>query len=44
MSLGSAALASAFDLKMVPKLFSALSLEVDEAFCVVGDEDEDPEG
>lgn len=44
MSLGPAAFASMFDLKLVPKLFSALSLEVDEASCAVGDEDEDPEG
>lgn len=44
MSLGSAAFASMFALKMVPKVFSALSLEVDEASCVVGDEDGDPEG
>lgn len=44
MSLGSATFVSTFDLTMVPKLFSALSLEVDEASCAVGDEDKGPEG
>lgn len=28
-----------FDLKMVPKLLSALSLEEDEASCIAGGED-----
>lgn len=35
---------STFDFKMVPKLFSALSLEEDEAYCVIGDEDEGLDG
>lgn len=43
-SLSSVAFVSPFDLKMVPKLFSALSLEEGEASCVVGDEDGGPEG
>lgn len=44
LSLSSAAFVSTFNLRMVPKLFSALSLEEDEASCVVGDEDGGPEG
>lgn len=44
LSLSSAAFVSTFDLRMVPKLFSALSLEEDEASCVVADEDGGLEG
>lgn len=39
MSLSFAGLVSTFDLKMVPKLLSALSLEEDEASCSEVDED-----
>lgn len=44
VSLSSAAFMSTFDLQMVPKLFSALSLEEDEASCAVDDEDGGLEG
>lgn len=43
-SLSSEAFASTFNLKMVPRLFFALKLEEDEAFCVIGDEDGGVEG